>query len=80
MAREPLTVLLEIVRRLRQSNIHCQVAQYRDDALSIEAVVPGQRWEIDVFVDGTVDVEVFRSDGVMYDEDRLDALIAEFSD
>jgi hypothetical protein len=29
----------------------------------IEAVVPGRRYEIEVFSNGTIEVEVFKSDG-----------------
>jgi hypothetical protein len=80
MAGEPLRKLLDIVARLKTARIACQVAQYRDDALSVEVAVPGQRWEIDVLCDGTVDVEVFRSDGTIEDELAIERLIREFSD
>jgi hypothetical protein len=80
MPNEPLKALLDILDRLKRSQIHCQVAQYRDDAVSIEVVVPGQRWEVDVLVDGTVEVEVFSSDGTIRDAQYLDTLIEKFSD
>jgi hypothetical protein len=80
MAGEPLTTLLDIIARLKNAGIFCQVAQYRDDAVSVEVVVPGQRWEIDVLRDATVEVEVFRSDGTIEDENAIEKLIREFSD
>jgi hypothetical protein len=80
MSNEPLRVLLELLERLNRSQILCHVAHYRDDAISIEVVVPGQRWEIDVLVDGTVEVEVFSSNGIIQDEQYLDTLIETFTD
>lgn len=33
----------------------------------VQVAVPGQRWEIEVLIDGTVDIEVFRNDGEVQD-------------
>ena len=38
--------------------------------------VPGERWEVEFLSDGTVDVEVFRSNGDIHDERMIDTLIA----
>ena len=43
----------------------------RPDALMVTAVVPGERWEIEVFGDGHLEIEVFRSAGQIFDEDHL---------
>jgi hypothetical protein len=48
--------------------------------VTIFATVPGQRWEIDVHHDGQVDVEVFKSDGSLADEQGLSEMIADFAD
>jgi hypothetical protein len=64
----------------RDARIFNRVTHYREDAISVEVSVPGQRWEIDVLRDGSVDVEVFRSDGAIHDESVLDSLIQQFSD
>jgi hypothetical protein len=42
--------------------------------------VPGERWEVEFFVDAHVEVEVFRSSGHIDDEDSIKRLFAEFSD
>lgn len=46
----------------------------------IEVAVPGQRWEIEIMEDGTMEIEKFISDGDMYDEKELDVLFRDFSD
>jgi hypothetical protein len=48
---------------LRAGKIHHRLDQYRDDAIMVEVAVPGERWEIEFLDDGTVEAEVFRSDG-----------------
>ena len=54
----------EISARLKAANIAHEIKGYRQDAISIVAVVPGQYWEIDCCESGSVDVEVFASQGV----------------
>jgi hypothetical protein len=72
--------IMSILRRLEEAkNVH-SVDHYREDAISIKAVVPGQRWEIDVLGDGRVDIEVFKSDGTLYDESMLENMIKDYSD
>ena len=42
-------------------------AAYRDDAMSLLVNEPGHNWEIDVLEDGSVDVEVYSSQGLCDD-------------
>ena len=72
--------VFDLLQQLEQAKISCKLARNRDDAITIEAAVPGQRWEIDCLADGTVDVEVFKSDGVIRDESAIERLLREFSD
>jgi hypothetical protein len=72
--------LFAIIESLKQARISHSLYLNRDDAVTVLAVVPGYYWEIDVFKNGDVEVEVFSSDGEILDEIRLAALIAEFSD
>lgn len=72
---------MEIMRALEAAHIHFTVARYRDDAVSIQATVPGERWEIDVLDDGDVDFERFVSDGgVTRGEAELHEFIARFAE
>ena len=55
--------LLDFLRRLDAARIHYSLAHFRDETLAVEVVVPGERWEIEFFADGSVEVEVFSSVG-----------------
>jgi len=46
----------------------------------VEIAVPGERWEVEFLVDGSIDVEIFRSSGDIMSADALDDLFARFSD
>ena len=75
--------ILELLRQLQEARIAYSLKQARDDALMIEARVPGQRWEIE-FVDYgdevQVEVERYLSNGQIDDESALAELFAKFSD
>jgi hypothetical protein len=72
--------LSQILDQLRAGNIHATLRHDREGAVSIDVAVPGQRWEIDVLEDGSVEIEVFKSDGEMHDEAKLSDLLERFSD
>jgi hypothetical protein len=44
------------------------------------ATVPGRRYEIEVFANGTLEVEVFGGAGPLTGEEAVDALLANYSD
>lgn len=68
--------LLEFLRRLSAARIPYTLRRSRDDAVMVEIAVPGERWEVDFLEDGDVDVEVFRTSGVVSaDSGLLDRLI-----
>ncbi len=50
------------------------------DALMVEIAIPGQRWEIEFFEDGHVEVERFVSTGQIEEETILDDLLAHYHD
>ena len=60
-------VFKSIKAQLDSSNIYYDTRAYRDDAFSFLVHVPGEYWEIDVREDGSVDVEVFKSEGMRDD-------------
>ncbi len=72
--------LYTLLDRLRRAKIHYRVRDDRDGAVSIDVAVPGERWEIDVLADGTIEIEVFKSDGTMFNESKLEELFRKFSD
>ena len=69
--------LLRVLRRLDAAGIHYSMRSVRDGVVMVEAIVPGQHWEIEFFEDGHVEIERFFADpaGVLDDESLLDGLI-----
>ena len=67
--------LLDFLRRLQAARIPYTLRHSRDDAVMVQIAVPGERWEVDFLSDGDVDVEVFRSSGVVAADGLLDQLI-----
>ena len=74
------TNLAAFLARLRAAKIFHRLRDTRDDAISVDVAVPGERWEIDFLQDGSVEVEVFHSDGTLHDEAKLDELFERFAD
>lgn len=73
--------LLSFLTRLAQAKIHFKLAYNRDDGITVEIAVPGERWEVDFLVDGTIDVERFRSTGEVEDgAEAIEELFRTFSD
>ena len=72
--------LSRLLGRLREAKIHHQLRDTREGAVSVDVAVPGERWEIDFLEDGSVEVEVFRSDGTIDGEPKLAELFTAHSD
>ena len=79
MSSGPQSKMFEVFNalreRLQKADLSFTSAAYRDDAMSLLVNEPGHYWEIDVLEDGSVDVEVYASQGLsedpMGDIDRL---------
>lgn len=72
--------LYRLVSRLEEARIHFVLWKVRLDAITVLVTVPGQRWEIDVFQGGKVEVEKFMSEGVRDAGATLEQLIADFGE
>ena len=83
MTTDTYRQLLELLRRLDEAKITYTLRSSRDDAVTIDVFVAGERWEIE-FVDYDdevhVEIERFRSNGHIDDERALEELFAKFSD
>ena len=71
--------LFDFLNLLEERNIYFTLNRIRDSVL-VEVSVPGERWEVEFFSDGSVEVEKFISEGIIYDGAELDALFAKHSD
>jgi hypothetical protein len=80
MNADPFGRLLSLLDRLDKAKIPYQMRHSRDDAIMIVAFAPGQYWEIDIMQDGEMEIERYRSDGVIDDESVLQDLFDLWSD
>ncbi len=74
--RSSLSTLLDLLNQLETDGISYKLSHPREEAVMVEVVVPGERWEVEVFDDGHVEFERFRSDGRIGDASELAAELA----
>jgi hypothetical protein len=72
--------LYTLLQQLDQARIQYSLTRVREDTVMIRAVVPGRRYEIEVFSDGTIEVEIFGSAVDLRGQDAVDELLAKYSD
>ena len=75
-----MRTITTLLADLRRAKINYRLRDSREEAIGVDVAVPGERWEIDLLPDGSVEVEVFRSDGTLHDEAKLEELLARFAD
>lgn len=72
--------LITFLNQLEQHKISYSLAHNRDETVMVNVAIPGQRWEVEFFKDGSVEVERFVSSGEIAGEDVLSELFAMSSD
>lgn len=65
--------LLDFLSKLEEHNIYYRLNKVRD-AILVEIAVPGQRWEVEFFRDGSIEVEKFLTTGEIEGPSVLDAI------
>jgi hypothetical protein len=73
----PLENLLAFLDRLESSKIWYRLWHVRDSVM-VMVPVPGERWEIEFFADGSVEVERFISTGKIESEETFDELFRRY--
>ena len=76
---ETIKSLIDFLDSLEKNGIYYKLGKIRDSVL-VEAVVQGQRWEIEFMSSGDVEIEKFLSDGTIYDSREVETLLKEFGD
>jgi hypothetical protein len=71
--------LFNIIRRLKKTGIYYEIKSFRDDYIMLVVSVPGERWEIELSSQGFIEIEIFRSDGNIFDENKLEELFSKYS-
>lgn len=80
MSQSSFHKLTTFLKHLEAANIYYTLASHRDDAIMVQVTVPGERWEIEVFGDGAVEVERFISQGEIGGEETLHELLTRYAD
>jgi hypothetical protein len=80
MSQSPFHNLTTFLKQLEKANLHYTLASHRDDAIMVLVTVPGERWEIEFFGDGAIEVERFISNGEICGEETLRELLTRHAD
>ena len=72
--------LVGFLNQLEQQNIHYTLAHHRDEAIIVSLAIPGERWEIEFFNNGAVEVARFISRGNLVGEEVLSELFAAYAE
>ena len=72
--RNHLKVLTEFVDRLDECRISYTLNGAVRTSIMVCVALPGERWEINFYDDGDIAVEIFTSDGQLFDESKLEEL------
>jgi len=75
-----LSKAAEFCRELDRRHIAYELQIVRDEALMMSVPVPGERWEIEFFDDGQIELERFVSQGVAEAPSALAELLAWFDE
>jgi hypothetical protein len=63
--------LLRFLDRLDAGRLHYVLRHTRPDSLMVDVQIPGERWEIEFMLDGSLEVERYRSSGEIEGEPAL---------
>ena len=80
MSNHIFSKLMTFLTNLEHGNVAYSLEHNRDEAIMVNVVVPGERWEVEFLTDGSVEIERFTSEGEIYGEEVLDELFARYSD
>ncbi|MBQ4110686.1 MAG: hypothetical protein IJC74_07360 [Clostridia bacterium] len=65
--------LIDFLERLEEKKIYYKLNKVRD-AIMVEVVIPGERWEVEFFANGNVEIEKFISNAEIFDVKELEQL------
>ena len=63
--------LHEFLRELTESRTYFRLTSVREGAVMVEVALPDERWEIEFFEDREPVIEIYRSDGTIFGEEKL---------
>lgn len=72
--------LVTFLNQLGEKKISYTLAHHRDETIMVNVAVAGERWEVEFFEDGSVEVERFVSSGEINGEEAFSDLFAMYSE
>jgi len=75
-----LNKLTGFLNDLDRECISYSLKHHRDESITVEVALPGERWEIEFLLDGSVEIEKFISSGEIYGEASLEELFHRYAD
>ncbi|MDZ8189718.1 MAG: hypothetical protein RMX96_33385 [Nostoc sp. ChiSLP02] len=72
--------LVTFLNQLEQEKISYTLAHHRDETIMVNVAVAGERWEVEFFEDGSVEVERFISSGEINGEEVFSELFAMYAE
>jgi hypothetical protein len=72
--------LYRILAQLEAAQIHFTLTRVREETVMIEANVPDRHYEIEVFANGEIEVEVYKSDSQIGGQELIDELLRDYSE
>jgi hypothetical protein len=62
------------LRELTETLTYFRLTSVREGAVMVEVALPDERWEIEFFEDREPVIEIYRSDGTIFGEEKLTEL------
>ncbi len=75
-----LSKLTGFLNDLDRQCISYSLKHDRDESITVEVALPGERWEIEFLLDESVEIEKFISSGEIYGEASLEELFDRYAD
>ncbi len=74
--------LLNFLDDLERTGIYYCLERNRPEAIMVRMDIPGERWEVEFFADGSIEVKVFRATdaGILSGDEARAALVRLLSD
>lgn len=72
--------LAELLNDLDRERIGYRLRHDREESIAVDVALPGERWEIEFLVDGSIEIERFVSAGIIYDESLIPELFRRYAD
>ncbi len=75
-----LSELTDLLDRLDTAEFQYTLSSVREGAIVVGIDVPGEHWEVEFMNDGEVEVEIFKSDGQIFDSSIIEDIFEDRED